>query len=57
MADGGVLRPAAAGVREPEAPTRRPRYTLDNIVIFSAILAHYVEDGHVPLHAIVNYDG
>lgn len=34
-----------------------PSYTLDNIVIFSAILAHYVEDGHVPLHAIVNYDG
>ena len=34
-----------------------PGYTLDNIVIFSAILAHYVEDGHVPLHAIVNYDG
>jgi hypothetical protein len=34
-----------------------PGYTLDNIVIFSAILAHYVEDGHVPLHAIANYDG
>ena len=36
---------------------RRRRYTLDNIVLFSAILAHYVEDGHVPLHAVVNYDG
>jgi hypothetical protein len=32
-------------------------YALDNIVMFSAILAHYVEDGHVPLHSIVNYDG
>jgi hypothetical protein len=32
-------------------------YANDNIVLFSAILAHYVSDGHVPLHALVNYDG
>jgi hypothetical protein len=32
-------------------------YASDNIVLFSAILAHYVSDGHVPLHALVNYDG
>jgi hypothetical protein len=32
-------------------------YTLDNIAYYSAILAHYVSDGHVPLHAVVNYDG
>jgi hypothetical protein len=32
-------------------------YTLDNIVLFAAVLAHYVGDGHVPLHAVVNYDG
>jgi hypothetical protein len=32
-------------------------YALDNIVLFAAILAHYVSDGHVPLHAVVNYDG
>jgi hypothetical protein len=32
-------------------------YVLDNIVFYSAILAHYVADGHVPLHAVVNYDG
>jgi hypothetical protein len=32
-------------------------YGLENIVLFSAILAHYVSDGHVPLHAVVNYDG
>ena len=37
---------------------KAPRsYTGDNIVLFSAILAHYVSDGHVPLHAVVNYDG
>ena len=30
---------------------------MDNIVLFSAVLAHYVSDGHVPLHAVVNYNG
>ena len=34
-----------------------PGYSLENIKFYSAILAHYVEDGHVPLHAVVNYDG
>ncbi|HYU77955.1 MAG TPA: hypothetical protein VEK56_03160 [Vicinamibacterales bacterium] len=34
-----------------------PAYATDNIVLFSAILAHYVSDGHVPLHAVMNYDG
>lgn len=32
-------------------------YAIDNIVLLSAVLAHYVSDGHVPLHAVVNYDG
>jgi hypothetical protein len=32
-------------------------YALDDIVLFSAVLAHYVSDGHVPLHAVKNYDG
>jgi hypothetical protein len=35
----------------------QPAYALDNIVLFSAIVAHYVADGHVPLHAASNYDG
>ncbi len=34
-----------------------PQYVLDDIAYYSAILAHYVSDGHVPLHAVVNYDG
>jgi hypothetical protein len=34
-----------------------PGYAVDDIVYFSAILAHYVADGHVPLHSVVNYDG
>ena len=32
-------------------------YVLDDVVLFSAILCHYVADGHVPLHAVANYDG
>ena len=45
--------------REFESLTRQPApgYVLDNIVLHSAILAHYVSDGHVPLHAVVNYNG
>ena len=34
-----------------------PSYASDNIVLFAAIIAHYVSDGHVPLHSVVNYDG
>ena len=34
-----------------------PEYAVDNIVLYAAILCHYVSDGHVPLHAIVNYNG
>jgi hypothetical protein len=32
-------------------------YALENVKFFSAVLAHYVADGHVPLHAVLNYDG
>jgi hypothetical protein len=34
-----------------------PGYARDNLLYFSAIVAHYVSDGHVPLHSVVNYDG
>lgn len=34
-----------------------PGYAVDNIVLHAAVLAHYVSDGHVPLHAVVNYNG
>jgi hypothetical protein len=46
-------------VREFEALKRTPApaYATDNIVLFSAIIAHYVSDGHVPLHSVVNYNG
>ena len=42
------------------ASLKRPApspYVLDNIVLYAAVLAHYVSDGHVPLHAVKNYDG
>ena len=45
--------------REFESLKRQPApgYAADNIVLFAAIIAHYVSDGHVPLHAVVNYNG
>ena len=45
--------------REFESLKRQPQpaYALDNIALFSAVLAHYVADGHVPLHGVINYNG
>lgn len=37
--------------------TPPPGYAVDNIVLYAAVLSHYVSDGHVPLHAVVNYNG
>ena len=37
--------------------TPPPGYATDNIVLYAAVIAHYVSDGHVPLHAVVNYNG
>ena len=34
-----------------------PGYAPENIVLFAAVLTHYVSDAHVPLHAVVNYNG
>jgi alkylated DNA nucleotide flippase Atl1 len=34
-----------------------PGYAADNARYLAAVLAHYVEDAHVPFHAVVNYDG
>lgn len=33
------------------------RWALENAKFFAAVLSHYVADAHMPLHAIVNYDG
>ena len=32
-------------------------YTVSNIVLFSAVASHYVQDGYQPFHATDNYDG
>ena len=36
---------------------RRGAFGQNDIIFFSAWLAHYVADAHVPFHAVVNYDG
>jgi hypothetical protein len=40
-----------------EAYGRRGAFGRNDILFFSAWLTHYVSDAHVPLHAVVNYDG
>jgi hypothetical protein len=49
---GKLRRAFEDAARRPPAP-----YALDNIAYFAAIVSHYVADAHVPLHAVVNYDG
>jgi hypothetical protein len=49
----GKLQREFEGLKRENAPG----YLQDNIALYSAILAHYVSDGHVPLHSVVNYDG
>lgn len=40
-----------------DAFTQKGPYSRENIKFFSSVVAHYVSDGHVPLHAALNYDG
>jgi hypothetical protein len=40
-----------------EAFAQKTPYARENIKFFSSVLAHYVSDAHVPLHAVLNYDG
>lgn len=49
---GRLQREFAALARPAPSP-----YVLDNIALYAAVLTHYVSDGHVPLHAVKNYDG
>jgi hypothetical protein len=39
------------------AMERRGPYVATDIVLFSAVAAHYIQDAHQPLHATNNYDG
>lgn len=49
----GRLERAFASVSRPSPSP----YVLDDIALFSAVLCHYVSDGHVPFHAVADYDG
>jgi hypothetical protein len=40
-----------------EAFTQKAPYSRENIKLFSAVMAHYAGDAHVPFHAALNYDG
>lgn len=40
-----------------EAYGRRGGFAQNDVIFFSAWLAHYVSDAHVPLHSVLNYDG
>jgi hypothetical protein len=40
-----------------EAYNRGGEFAAHDIVLFSGVLAHYISDACVPLHAVVNYDG
>jgi hypothetical protein len=40
-----------------EVHNRPSPWAVEQVKFFSAVLAHYVADAHVPLHAVVNYDG
>ena len=37
--------------------TRGQNYAAENALFLSAVLAHYIEDAHVPFHAVTSYDG
>ncbi len=36
---------------------REAPYTISNVVLFSAVASHYIQDAHQPFHATDNYDG
>jgi hypothetical protein len=40
-----------------EAYARRGAFGRNDILFYSAWMAHYVSDAHVPFHAVENYDG
>jgi hypothetical protein len=47
----GVLRREFGELR------RTSPYTVSNLVLFSAVTSHYVQDGYQPFHATGNFDG
>ena len=47
----GNLRRGFAGF------TRGGLYTISDVILFSAVTAHYIQDAHQPFHATDNFDG
>jgi hypothetical protein len=50
-----IYRLLVARFRDLAKPT--PGHAADNARYLTAVLAHYIEDAHVPFHAVLNYDG
>ena len=44
-------------IRAFESLHKNARYAQSDVRFFSAIIGHYVADAHVPLHAVLNYNG
>jgi hypothetical protein len=44
-------------IRAFQALNKQGPYARNDIMLFSAIIGHYVADANVPLHAVLNYDG
>src|SRR5438067_8671553 len=40
-----------------DAFNRESPFAQGNVVLFAAVMSHYIQDAHQPLHATVNYDG
>jgi hypothetical protein len=40
-----------------EQRTGSSEYAVSDARFYAAVLAHYISDAHVPLHAVLNYDG
>jgi len=40
-----------------EGQKKNTPYAYENVKFYSAVISHYVGDGHVPFHAVANYDG
>jgi len=44
-------------VRAFQAVAKNGQYARGDVRFFSAVIGHYVADAHVPLHAVLNYNG
>jgi hypothetical protein len=61
LAQNGILPWRAAEtadrLREAFEALRRGGFARRDVAFFTAVVAHYVADAHVPFHAVLNFDG